>query len=73
MPAYPNKRPCIAAAEAAADKQSAAIPVEEPEAMETDPEAVPVHPLIAKLSNCLKSLHELWKKHEFGLCWFMAA
>ena len=72
-PAHPIRRPHVAAAEAPADEQPAAVPDEEPEAMQTDPEAVPVHPLIAKLSKCPRSLHELWKEYEFGSGGFKAA
>ena len=41
--------------------------------MEIEQEAIPVHPLIAKLSKCPRNLHELWKEYEFGSGGFTAA
>jgi hypothetical protein len=41
--------------------------------MEIEQEVVRVPPLIAKLSKCPRSLHELWKEYEFGSGGFKAA
>ena len=30
-------------------------------------------PKIAKLAKCPKSLHDLWREYEFGLCGYKAA
>ena len=51
-PAHPIRRPHVNAAMAPADNEPASVPEEEPEVMEMEPEAIPVHPLIAKLSKC---------------------
>ena len=72
-PAHPIGRPHVNAAAAPADKEPASVPEEEPEAMELDHEAIPVHPLIAQLSKCPRNLHELWKEYEFGSGGFKAA
>jgi hypothetical protein len=77
-PAHPMRRPRASAimetAEAGVDKASThQAPDVETATMEIEQEVVRVSPLIAKLSKCPRSLHELWKEYEFGSGGFKAA
>ena len=78
-PAHPIRKPRVAAMVEAAVGQEDQPPADqmpalEPAAMEIEPEqeASPDLPLIAKLSKCPRSLHELWKEYEFGSGGFKA-
>ena len=79
-PAHPIRKPHVSAMVEAAVGQEDQPPADqmpalEPAAMEIEPEqeASPDLPLIAKLSKCPRSLHELWKEYEFGSGGFKAA
>ena len=77
-PAHPMRRPRASAimetAEAEVDgAPTAQAPDAETATMEMEQEVVRVPPLIAKLSKCPRSLHELWKEYEFGSGGFKAA
>ena len=52
---------------------TAQAPDVETATMEIEQEVVRVPPVIAKLSKCPRSLHELWKEYEFGSGGFKAA
>ena len=61
-------------AEAEVDEApTAQAPDAETATMEMEQEVVRVPPLIAKLSKCPRSLHELWKEYEFRSGGFKAA
>ncbi len=76
--AHPMRRPRVSAiietGEAGVDEApTPQAPDAETATMEMRQEVVQVPPLIAKLSKCPRSLHELWKEYEFGSGGFKAA